>query len=168
MVTLQDPYSAALPRPSGKEQSWEGGGIENRHRLEGALDLLQVHSRLLDQPQIKNGSLSPSGRIGPPNYRGQMTAAYEEEERENPWCNPLDPTEGRIWLNFKSGLDVNKIHCQMDLNQRRSWAHPVGHCHPDVVVVVLPNYSRDEQDSFFNLFKKEKRDLQTVRYTDRD
>src|SRR6218665_818289 len=31
------------PRPSGKEQSLEGGGIENMHRLEGALDLLEVH-----------------------------------------------------------------------------------------------------------------------------
>ena len=32
------------PRPSGKEQSWEGGGIENRHHLESALDLLEIHS----------------------------------------------------------------------------------------------------------------------------
>src|SRR6218665_210791 len=58
------------PRPSGKEQSLEGGGIENRHRLEGALDLLEVHSRFLDQPQKMNGSALPqSGRMGPPNFR---------------------------------------------------------------------------------------------------
>ena len=30
------------PRPSGKEQSWRGDGIENRHRLVNALDLLEV------------------------------------------------------------------------------------------------------------------------------
>jgi len=34
IAPLQYPYSEALPtRPSGKEQSWEGGGIENRHHL---------------------------------------------------------------------------------------------------------------------------------------
>ena len=42
------------PRPSGKEQSWEGGGIENKHHLVGALGLLEVHSRLLDQPPKRN------------------------------------------------------------------------------------------------------------------
>jgi len=44
------------PRLSGNEQSWEGGWIENRRRLGGGLDLLEVQSRLLDQPQKKNGS----------------------------------------------------------------------------------------------------------------
>src|SRR6218665_4139490 len=66
------------PRPSGKEQSLEGGGIENRHRLEGAVDLLEVHSRFLDQPQEMNGSALPqSGRMGPPNYREQRTEVYD-------------------------------------------------------------------------------------------
>ena len=66
------------PRPSRKEQSWDGGGIENRYRLGGALDLLEVHSRLLYQPQKKNGSaLSQSGRMGPPNYREQRTGVYD-------------------------------------------------------------------------------------------
>src|SRR6218665_254763 len=66
------------PRPSGKEQSLECGGIENRHRLEGALDLLEVHSRFLDQPQKMNGSaLSQSGRMGPPNYREHRTGVYD-------------------------------------------------------------------------------------------
>jgi len=65
-------------RPSGKEQSLEGGGIENRHRLEGALDLLEVHSRFLDQPQKMNGSALPqSGRMGPPNFREQRTGVYD-------------------------------------------------------------------------------------------
>src|SRR6218665_1920062 len=66
------------PRPSGKEQSLEGGGTENRHRLQGALNLLEVHSRFLDQPQKMNGSaLSQSGLMGPPNYRQQRTGVYE-------------------------------------------------------------------------------------------
>src|SRR6218665_1955861 len=65
-------------RPSGKEQSLEGGGIENRHRLEGALDLLEVHSRFLDQPQKMNRfALSQSGRMGPPNYREQRTGVHD-------------------------------------------------------------------------------------------
>ena len=43
-----------------------------------ALDLLEVHSRLLDQSQKKNGSaLSQSGRMRPPNYRRQRTAVYD-------------------------------------------------------------------------------------------
>ena len=66
------------PRPSGKEQSLEGGGIENRHRLEGTLDLLEVHSRFLDQPPKMNGpALSQSGRMGPPNYREQRTGVHD-------------------------------------------------------------------------------------------
>src|SRR6218665_3106355 len=66
------------PRPSGKEQSLEGGGIENRHRLEGALDLLEVHSRFLDQPQKMNRfALSQSGRMEPPNYREQRTGDHD-------------------------------------------------------------------------------------------
>ena len=57
------------PGPGQAEKkSLEGGGIDNRHRLGGALDLLKVHSRFLDQPQKMNGSaLSQSGRMGPPN-----------------------------------------------------------------------------------------------------
>src|SRR6218665_1549459 len=66
------------PRPSGKEQSLESDGIENRHRLEGALDLLEVHSRFLDQPQKMNGSALPqNGRMGPQNYREQRTGVYD-------------------------------------------------------------------------------------------
>src|SRR6218665_1729598 len=66
------------PRPSSKEQSLEGGGIEYRNRLGGALDLLEVHSRILGQPQKMNGSaLSQSGRMGPPNYREQRTGVYD-------------------------------------------------------------------------------------------
>jgi len=43
----------------------------------GTLDLLEVHSKLLDHPQKRNGSaLSQSGRMGPSNYRGQRTAVY--------------------------------------------------------------------------------------------
>src|SRR6218665_681988 len=58
------------PRPSGKEQSLEAGGTENRHHLEGALDLLEVHPKCLGQPQKMNRSALPqSGRMGPPNYR---------------------------------------------------------------------------------------------------
>jgi len=46
--------------------------------LGGALDLLVVHSRLLDQPQKKNGSaLSQSGQMGPTNYRGQRASVYD-------------------------------------------------------------------------------------------
>src|SRR6218665_2958487 len=76
---LQDTYSEALQtQPRGKEQSLEGDGIENRHLLEGALDLLEVHSRFLDQPQKINGSaLSQSGRMGPRNYREQRTGVYD-------------------------------------------------------------------------------------------
>src|SRR6218665_948501 len=67
------------PRPSGREQSLEGGGIENRHRLEGALDLLEVHSRFLDQPQKMNRfALSQSGRMGPPNNREQRTGGHDD------------------------------------------------------------------------------------------
>jgi len=61
--------------------------MENRPRLGGALDLLEVHSRLLDQPQKKNGSaLSQSGQMGSPYYREQRTAVYDsmfiaQEER---------------------------------------------------------------------------------------
>ena len=37
------------PMPSGKEQSSEGGGIENMHRLGDALgSILEDHSTLLD------------------------------------------------------------------------------------------------------------------------
>src|SRR6218665_104428 len=64
--------------PSGKEQSLEGGGIEHRHRLEGALDLLEVHFRFLDQQQKMHGSaLSQSGCMGPPNYREPRTGMYD-------------------------------------------------------------------------------------------
>src|SRR6218665_2895777 len=67
------------PRPSGREQSLEGGGIVNRRHLEGALDLLEVHSRFLDQPQKMNESALPqSGRMGPPNYREQKTGVYDD------------------------------------------------------------------------------------------
>ena len=53
------------------------GGIENRYCLGRALDLLEVHSKLLDQPQKKNGSaLWQGGRMGPPNYHEQRTAGY--------------------------------------------------------------------------------------------
>jgi len=46
--------------------------------LGGALDLLEVHSRFLDQSQKMNGSaLSQSGRMGPPNYREQSTQVYD-------------------------------------------------------------------------------------------
>src|SRR6218665_788377 len=61
------------PRQSGKEQSLEGGRIENRQRLEGALDLLEVHSRFLDQTQKMNGSAFSH----PPNYREQRTGVYD-------------------------------------------------------------------------------------------
>ena len=45
----------------------------------GALDLLEVHSMLLDQPQKMNESaLSQSGRIGPPNYPEQRTGVYDD------------------------------------------------------------------------------------------
>src|SRR6218665_690154 len=50
------------PRPSGKEQSLEAGGIENRQHFGGALDLFQVHSWLFDQPQkINVSAMSQSG-----------------------------------------------------------------------------------------------------------
>ena len=40
--------------------------------MEGAIDLLGVHSRLLEQPEKENVSaLSQSGLMGPPNYREQ-------------------------------------------------------------------------------------------------
>ena len=39
-------FKIPTQRPSGKRQSREGGGIENKHHLRGALDLLEVHSRL--------------------------------------------------------------------------------------------------------------------------
>src|SRR6218665_3580011 len=43
-----------------------------------ALDLLEAHSRLLDQPPKRNLSALPqSGRMGPPNYLGQRTAVYD-------------------------------------------------------------------------------------------
>ena len=44
----------------------------------GALDLLEVHSKILGQPQKMNGSaLSQSGRMDPPNYREQRTGVYD-------------------------------------------------------------------------------------------
>src|SRR6218665_43602 len=42
-------------RQSRKEQSLEGGGIGNWHRLGGALDLLEVYSAILGQPQKISG-----------------------------------------------------------------------------------------------------------------
>src|SRR6218665_1246166 len=80
LATFDSPTTQrrSRPRPSGKEQSLEGGGIENRQRLGGALDLLEVHSRFLDQPQKMNGSaLSQSGQMGPPNYHEHMTGVYD-------------------------------------------------------------------------------------------
>src|SRR6218665_3519 len=66
------------PGQAEKNSLLEGSGIENRHRLEGALDLLEVHSRFLDQPQkINRSALSQSGRMGPPNYREQRTGVYD-------------------------------------------------------------------------------------------
>src|SRR6218665_2597565 len=44
----------------------EKNSLENRHSLRGALDQLEGQSRLLDQPQKKNGSaLSQSNNIDP-------------------------------------------------------------------------------------------------------
>jgi len=55
IAPVQDTYSEAHPtQAKRKRQSWEGGGIENKHRLGGALDLLEDQSRLLDQPQKMN------------------------------------------------------------------------------------------------------------------
>src|SRR6218665_4037219 len=66
------------PRPSRKEQSLEGGGIGNWHRLGGALDLLEVYSGILGQPQkINRSQLSQSWRMGPPNYFEQKTEMYD-------------------------------------------------------------------------------------------
>jgi len=49
-----------------------------RRRFGGALDLLEVHSRLLGQPQKMNESaLSQNGRIGPPSYWEQRTGVYD-------------------------------------------------------------------------------------------
>ena len=46
--------------------------------MEGALDLLEVHSRFLDQPQKMNRfALSQSGGMGPPNYREQRTGVHD-------------------------------------------------------------------------------------------
>jgi len=70
-------------RPSGKEQSWEGGGIENKHHLGGALDQLEVHSILFgpttekDSPPLRPSALPQSGRMGPPNYSEQRTVLYD-------------------------------------------------------------------------------------------
>ena len=48
-----------------------------------SLDLLEVHSTLLDQPQNKNRSaLQQSGQVGPPNYRGQRTVVYDGLHRK--------------------------------------------------------------------------------------
>ena len=78
IAPLQDTYSEALPTQAKPKQSLGGGGIENRHRLEGALDLLEVHSRCLDQPQkFAHSALSQSGRMGPPNYREQRTGVHD-------------------------------------------------------------------------------------------
>ena len=47
--------------------------------MEGALDLLEVHSRFLDQPQKMNECALPqSGQIGPPNYCEQRTGVYDD------------------------------------------------------------------------------------------
>src|SRR6218665_2060698 len=75
-------YSEALPTQAKRKSTvlrrWWNCGIENKHHLEGALDLLEVHSRLLDQPPKRNMSaLSQSGRVGPPHYLGQRTAVYD-------------------------------------------------------------------------------------------
>src|SRR6218665_2937763 len=73
LSTPQHPHSDVLrPRLSGKEPYSESGGIENRHRLGVALHLRESRSRLLDQPQKKNGSALPqSGQMGSPNRHGQ-------------------------------------------------------------------------------------------------
>ena len=51
----------------------------------GSSDIKETHSRLLDQPQKKNGpALSHSGKMGPPNYRDrgpQCTTACTRRER---------------------------------------------------------------------------------------
>jgi len=75
---LQDlPNSEALPTQAKRKRT-VSGGIENRHRLGGTLDLLEVHSRFLDQTQKMNGStLLQSGRMGPPSYREQRTRVYD-------------------------------------------------------------------------------------------
>ena len=48
---------------------------ETENSLEGVVNLMLARSRLLDQPQRRNGSaLSQSGRMGPPGHRGQRSA----------------------------------------------------------------------------------------------
>ena len=55
MAPLQDAYSEALPtQAKRKEQSWEGGGFENRLFWK-CLRSIGVHSRLLDQPHKRTG-----------------------------------------------------------------------------------------------------------------
>src|SRR6218665_2223311 len=113
------------PRPSGKEQSREGGGIENRHCLGGALDLLEVHCRLLDQPQKKNGSaLSQSGQMGPPNIitvgRGsQCTTACTRREDGRARADGRAPsqtstatprTRSSMGYMYFVGMEANAIH----------------------------------------------------------
>ena len=48
---------------------------ETENSLKGVVNLMLARSRLLDQPQRRNGSaLLQSGRMGPPGHRGQRSA----------------------------------------------------------------------------------------------
>jgi len=80
------PHSRSLlrgaPDPGQAEKNSLEKVVELRIGTVCALDQLEGHSRLLDQPQKKNGSaLAQSGRMGPPNYREQRTAVQRWKPR---------------------------------------------------------------------------------------
>ena len=93
-IPLQEPYSEALPTQAKRKRTvlrrwWKW---EQAH-LGGALDLLEVHSTLLDQPQKKNGSaLQQSRQLGSQNYHGPQcttACAIRDISSKSGWKTPL-------------------------------------------------------------------------------
>src|SRR6218665_3336590 len=78
IAPLQDTYSDALPTHAKRKRSLEKVVELQAPFGRCLIDLLEIHSRFLDQPQKMNEfALSQRGRMGPRNYREQRTGVYD-------------------------------------------------------------------------------------------
>src|SRR6218665_311654 len=92
-----------------------------------ALDLLEAHSRLLDHPPKRSVSVLPqSGRMGPPNYRGQRTAVYDglHKKREGGSADRRAPSQTstatpktRSCMRCAVGMEASAI-IKIEINQK--------------------------------------------------
>src|SRR6218665_661101 len=108
------------------------------HHLGGALDLLEVHSRLLDQPQKKNVSaLSQSERMGPPNYLGQRTAVYDGLGKKSEGCRARGYTCRRAPSQTSTASPKTRSCMRCAVGMEASAIHPAASAiHPCIIYRV--------------------------------